>query len=228
VHALIICRYCNSRVKTFGKTRWFFLGGKGWKNHHYPSSIRSTWSREIAHAILSLCWRPIDRNIYSFITLLRLPQRPSGHVGIIAHIPRHAIISLPSTRLNIFFFGREMKIIDKRTDGDDCYGYMRLTHALAVCWGLPITRRRTGGDERDGDPDVVRGIKYITETRQQELLSIFLIFFISLRYFKSKRFPRLDEGITVIVSTVPQSDGRWDYNINIHEWVSTLNPPVSH
>jgi len=44
-----------------------------------------------------------------------------------------------------------------RTD-EDCYGYMRLTHALAVCWGLPITRRRTAGSEKGGVPDVVRGI----------------------------------------------------------------------
>ncbi|KAL5240005.1 hypothetical protein ACI65C_007415 [Semiaphis heraclei] len=61
----------------------------------------------------------------------------------------------------------EMKIIDKRGDDDDCYRYMRLTHALAVCWGLPITRRRTGagGAERDGDPDVVRGHRYAFDWR---------------------------------------------------------------
>ncbi|XP_025202209.1 uncharacterized protein LOC112599910 [Melanaphis sacchari] len=57
--------------------------------------------------------------------------------------------------------------IDKRADDvndDVCYGYMRLTHTLAVCCGLPITRRRTDGvgEHYDGDSDEVRATNGIT------------------------------------------------------------------
>lgn len=55
--------------------------------------------------------------------------------------------------------------IDKRTGDvhdDGCYEYMRLTHTLAVCCGLPITRRRIDdvGKSCDRDLGEVRGIKY--------------------------------------------------------------------
>ncbi|CAI6348581.1 unnamed protein product [Macrosiphum euphorbiae] len=97
-----------------------------------------------------------------------------------------------------------MKTIDKRTDVDDCYGYMRLTHVMAVCWGLPITRRRTGGNERDGDPDVVRGTKiYYDEAWQQQLLPIFLVF---LRYLIVNDFCH---------TTALDECGGQDYNIII-------------
>lgn len=46
-----------------------------------------------------------------------------------------------------------------KTDTSDCYGFMRLTHTLAVLWGLPITRRRTNDvDKHDSrDMSVVQG-----------------------------------------------------------------------
>lgn len=55
--------------------------------------------------------------------------------------------------------------IDKRTGDvhdDGCYEYMRLTHTLAVCCGLPITRRRISnvGERCNRNSDEVRGIKY--------------------------------------------------------------------
>lgn len=35
----------------------------------------------------------------------------------------------------------------------DSYGYMRLTHILAVCWGMPITRRQIAADDVKGKRD---------------------------------------------------------------------------
>ncbi|XP_060870238.1 uncharacterized protein LOC132944770 [Metopolophium dirhodum] len=58
-------------------------------------------------------------------------------------------------------FGGEMQIIS------DCYGYMRLTHVLAVCWGMPITRRRTADDVKShrGSADVHDGYSYKFDPR---------------------------------------------------------------
>lgn len=55
--------------------------------------------------------------------------------------------------------------IDKRTGDvhdDGCYEYMRLTHTLAICCGLPITRRRIGdvSGRCNRDSGEVQGIKY--------------------------------------------------------------------
>lgn len=44
-----------------------------------------------------------------------------------------------------------------KTDTNDSYGYMRLTHVLAVCWGLPITRRRTNDNDYYDKDTVVQG-----------------------------------------------------------------------
>lgn len=38
---------------------------------------------------------------------------------------------------------------------NDCYEYMRLTHLISVCWGLPIIRKKTNKDFKyNGDTDV--------------------------------------------------------------------------
>lgn len=47
----------------------------------------------------------------------------------------------------VVIFGGEMQVTG------DSYGYMRLTHILAVCWGMPITRRRSAADDVRGDRD---------------------------------------------------------------------------
>lgn len=54
---------------------------------------------------------------------------------------------------------REFGCKTMKTDSDDSYGFMRLTHTLAVCWGLPITRRKIENtNKHDCDDDsVVRG-----------------------------------------------------------------------
>lgn len=43
-----------------------------------------------------------------------------------------------------------------KIDNSDCYGpYMRLTHILALCFGLPITRRQIKTNDRfNGESDV--------------------------------------------------------------------------
>jgi len=42
----------------------------------------------------------------------------------------------------------------KVNGNDDCYAYMRLTHLISMCWGFPITRRKTKiGYKHDGDGD---------------------------------------------------------------------------
>ncbi|CAH1720372.1 unnamed protein product [Aphis gossypii] len=60
--------------------------------------------------------------------------------------------------------------IDKRTGDvhdDGCYEYMRLTHTLAVCCGLPITRRRISnvGERCNRNSDEVRGYRYSFDQR---------------------------------------------------------------
>lgn len=60
-------------------------------------------------------------------------------------------------------------------NNDDCYGYMRSTHLLAVCWGYPITRRRTINDNSKHDVEsVVEGKNLIHVLRIDVLLYIIL------------------------------------------------------
>lgn len=50
----------------------------------------------------------------------------------------------------------------KTYTNDDCYEYMRMTHVLALCWGLPITRIRTNNaDVQDRDTTVQGNINCI-------------------------------------------------------------------
>lgn len=69
------------------------------------------------------------------------------------------------------------------TDTSDCYGYMRLTHVLAVCWGLPITRRLTNDNGNHDKDTVIQGnindnLQYFMECEiiksqnKQDVLSI--------------------------------------------------------
>ncbi|KAL5240004.1 hypothetical protein ACI65C_007414 [Semiaphis heraclei] len=53
----------------------------------------------------------------------------------------------------------------KTNSNDDCYAYMRLTHLISMCWGFPITRRKTKiGHRHDGDGDV-QGHQYAFDLR---------------------------------------------------------------
>lgn len=52
-------------------------------------------------------------------------------------------------------------------ESDDCYEYMRLTHTLAVCWGLPIIRKQISVTGEPGKKSTVKG--------KRELLSLITI-----------------------------------------------------
>lgn len=65
-----------------------------------------------------------------------------------------------------------------KTNINDSYGYMRLTHSLAVCWGLPITRKQITNEILYRDSDVQGNIIIIKtissfeySTKEQYLLS---------------------------------------------------------
>lgn len=59
--------------------------------------------------------------------------------------------------MRTFDFGSEMEI--ENVDG---YEYMRLTHTLAIFWGLPITRRQINGAGEPGKKSIVTGKHGIT------------------------------------------------------------------
>lgn len=43
-------------------------------------------------------------------------------------------------------------------DNTNCYGYMRLTHLLTVCWGYPITRRQIHDNSKYDVDSIVEGM----------------------------------------------------------------------
>lgn len=54
--------------------------------------------------------------------------------------------------MRTYDFGSEMGI-----ESVDGYEYMRLTHTLAVFWGLPITRKQINGAGEPGKKSIVTG-----------------------------------------------------------------------